>query len=229
MTVTALRPCRSRTKTRGALLVELAMTIAVLGALAMISFGTFGDAEGNRQSHAAANAVRTARQAVLDFARVHGRLPCPDLSGNGTEGDASGACPLGSNFGRLPMHTLGLQDLAMPDTQTLRYGVARATPDSDLSSRAPASELDAARRFMSLAERAAGLGATSGQPYIPGVDALGHSTDCATQDSSPAFVISAGDRDHVGNSSCFPVPPGDHGALVAMGRLELVGWIRSNL
>ena len=222
-------PCRSGAKTRGAMMVELAMTIAVLGALAMISFGTFGDVESNRQSQAAVNTVRTARQAVLDFARVHGRLPCPDLSGNGTEGDAGGACPLGSNFGRLPTHTLGLEDDALPGTLTLRYGVARATSDSDLSAHAAASEPDAARRFLSLAERAAGLGAAAGQPYIPSTDALGHSNDCGTHDSSPAFVISAGDPESVGNSSCFPVPARDHGALVAMGRLELVGWIRSNL
>jgi type II secretory pathway pseudopilin PulG len=221
------RPCGA--KARGALMVELAMTIAVLGVLAMISFGTFGDVESGRRTRDAANAVRAARQAVLDFARVHGRLPCPDLSGSGGEGDASGACPPGANFGRLPAHALGLEDAVLPGTQALRYGVARPTPDSDLSSRAPASEPDAARRFMALAERAAGLGAVAGQPYIPAVDAAGRATDCATQDSRPAFVISAGDVEHLGDSSCFPVPPGDHGALAAMGRLELVGWIRSNL
>ncbi len=220
---------------RGSLMVELALTLVVLGVLATISSALFSRAERDRQGQSAAAIVQAARQAVLDFALTQGRLPCPDLSGAGTEGDASGHCPAGIAFARLPVHTLGLGEQVSSGALMLRYGIARPSPDADLSilatgsgsGSAPASP---AHALLARAERAVtALGTAHGQPYIPAADAAGRAVDCATPAARPAFVISMGEPADVGASTCFPVPPRDRGALTAMGPLELAGWLRSKL
>jgi hypothetical protein len=214
---------------RGSMMVELAVALVVLGVLASLSFGTFGKADSDRQAQAAANAVRVARQAILDFSLVHGRLPCPDLDGDGAEGDAGGACPTGATFGRLPTHTLGLGELAIPSTMALRYGVSRSTADADLAVAAPGAARSPAHRLLARARSAAGIALTANEPYTPSLDALGQALDCGAPGANPAFVIAADDPAQAGTSTCFPVPPRDRGALTGMGRLELVGWLQSKL
>ena len=220
-----------RTQT-GSMLIEVAASVAVLGLLAATSFGVLRDVTQVRQGRAAAALPGRAKQLTLEFALAHGRLPCPDLTGNGGEGDASGDCPIAQSFGLLPTRALGMDGVsAQAANRRLRYGISRMAPDSDLGSSAPtgatASDSDPATRFLKRAERAASYPASISQPYIPKTDALGLATDCQIPGDNPAFVISVGDPEDIGTAACFPKPDPERSASTVMGRHELVGWIRS--
>jgi hypothetical protein len=84
------------------MLIEVAASVAVLGLLAATSFGIFRDANVAQEGRAAAASIHEARQRVLEFALANGRLPCPDMTGNGVEGDAAGNCPPAQGYGFLP-------------------------------------------------------------------------------------------------------------------------------
>ena len=222
----------SRTTQTGSMLIEVAASVAVLGLLAATSFGVLRDVTQVRQGRAAAALAAQARQLILEFALAHGRLPCPDLTGNGNEGDASGNCPMARSFGLLPTRALGMDGVsAQAADRHLRYGISRIAPDADLGASATAGDPDPATRFLARAERAAASAAmspaTNAQPFVPKADAQGLARNCSTPGDNPAFVILAGDPDDLGADTCFPVPNPDRSASTAMGRHELVGWIRS--
>ena len=210
------------------MLIEVAASVAVLGLLAATSFSVLRDVIQSRHGQAAAGLASQAKQLALEFAVAHGRLPCPDLTGSGDEGDAGGNCPIGQSFGLLPTRALGMEGVsAQYAGRRIRYGINRSTPDADLGATATVGVPDPGARFLARAERAAARPATASQPFVPKSDALGLATDCQTPGDNPAFVISVGAPQDIGSDTCFPVPHPERGASTAMGRHELVGWIRS--
>lgn len=216
----------------GSMLIEVAASVAVLGLLAATSFGVLRDVTQVRQGRAAAALAGQAKQLTLEFAQAHGRLPCPDLTGNGGEGDATGDCPMTQSFGLLPTRALGMDGVsAQAANRQLRYGISRIAPDADLASSAPTSatagDSNPATQFLKRAERAAAYPASISQPYVPKTDALGLATDCQIPGDNPAFIISVGDPEDLGTAVCFPKPDPQRSASATMGRHELVGWIRS--
>ena len=212
----------------GSMLIEVAASVAVLGLLAATSFGIFRDANVAQEGRAAAASIHEARQRVLEFALANGRLPCPDMTGNGVEGDAAGNCPPAQGYGFLPTHSLGMDaDASQTPNRRIRYGIARMAPDADLGASATTGDPDPAKRFLARAERAAAYPATTSQPFIPKTDARGLARNCQTPGDNPAFVISAGRPEELGATVCFPVADTQRNAATFMGRHELVGWIRS--
>lgn len=224
-----------RTKQAGSMLIEIAASIAVLGLLAATSFGVLRDINQVRQGRAAAALASQAKQLTLEFAMAHGRLPCPDLTGTGGEGNAAGDCPVAQSFGLLPTRTLGMDGIsAQSADRVLRYGISRIASDADLAANATAGDPDPATRFLTRAERAAAYTASTapspgstGQPYVPKPDAQGLAMNCHTPGISPAFVISVGAPEDLGTTACFPIPNPERSASTSMGRHELVGWVRS--
>lgn len=101
---------------RGFSLVEMAVVLTILGTIGLAMWRLLPVA-GQAASSASGPAVLLSRaeQAVIGFARLHGRLPCPDTAGNGLENCASPA-----QTGWLPARSLGI---VLP--QRLRYGVSR--------------------------------------------------------------------------------------------------------
>lgn len=118
-----------RQTSRGYTLIELALAMVVLG-LVMVVLWRFGVTANQRMVEIEAPpALAAADQALLGFAAVHSRLPCPDTTGDGQEDCA------GNPVGRLPVVTLGL---VRADLAQMRYGVFRAaqtdpTLDADLA------------------------------------------------------------------------------------------------
>ena len=115
---------------RGQALLMLLMIVGVLGAyLAVRAFGQTG--QEVKQQQATLAALSEARDALLGFAAVNGRLPCPATAlSNGLESPAGGACNA-PYTGFLPAATLGLTGqvvkgyLLDPWANRIRYAVTR--------------------------------------------------------------------------------------------------------
>ena len=118
-----------RHTSRGYTLIELALAMAVLG-LVLVVVWRFGVTANQRMVEIEAPpALAAVDQALVGFAAVHSRLPCPDTTGDGRE-DCAGA-----PVGKLPVVTLGL---VRSDLVNVRYGVFRAAQtdprlDADLA------------------------------------------------------------------------------------------------
>lgn len=106
--MTPLRRCSSP-RQRGFTLVELAL---VVGIVAILLGGLLVPLSRSIEQKAVANtqaSLEAAQQALLGYALINGRLPCPDT---GTQGLASAADASGcttASVGRLPWATLGVQ------------------------------------------------------------------------------------------------------------------------
>lgn len=126
-------------------LVELAVVLVILGVISMVLLQFLGVASQERRETASRDLLTRADDALLAFAMVNSRLPCPAVAGAGVE-DCSG-----SQVGTLPYRTLGLPDA---NARKIRYGVLRRSAsrkiDADLAQR-----LD---RFDPLQVIAGGLG-----------------------------------------------------------------------
>lgn len=108
---------------RGYTLIELAIVISVLGLIAVLLW-RFGSLASQRIAETESPQILAdANQALIGFAMVNHRLPCPDTSATGDGLEHCG----GAVIGRLPIVTLGL---ARADMQSMRYGVFSSAADS---------------------------------------------------------------------------------------------------
>ncbi|MGY0558954.1 MULTISPECIES: hypothetical protein [unclassified Lysobacter] len=107
------------------------MVLVVLGLVTVLLVQFLGTASRERHEVASADLLGRADDALLAFAMVNSRLPCPASDGSGEENCGSG------QVGQLPYQTLGLPDA---NARRIRYGVLRrsaalAEHDADLSKR----------------------------------------------------------------------------------------------
>lgn len=114
---------------RGYTLIEMALALVVLGVVMVVGWRFSVMANQRMVEIEAPPALAAADQALVGFAAVHSRLPCPDTTGDGRE-DCAGAL-----VGKLPVVTLGL---VRSDLVNVRYGVFRAAQtdprlDADLA------------------------------------------------------------------------------------------------
>ncbi|HVI26114.1 MAG TPA: type II secretion system protein [Xanthomonadaceae bacterium] len=137
----------ARARQRGFSLVELAVALAILGLVAVVLVKFLGASAERRREVVGRDLLTRADDALLAFAMVHSRLPCP-ASDTGGDEDCAGA-----QVGRLPWRTLGLPDAR---ARLVRYGVQRR-PSAD--PRADADLAVAKDRFRPLVV-VAGLTAT---------------------------------------------------------------------
>lgn len=111
-------------------LIELALVLAILAVSGALAWSLLAQMRPNLEHGRLAQRLDEAALALQGFVLVHHRLPCPDLSGDGRQGDAEGICPLAADQGGLPWRDLGL-----PHLPGVRYGVHRAggSGDADLA------------------------------------------------------------------------------------------------
>ncbi len=230
-------------------LVELACVLAVLAALVlMVSSAWQGGREPQPQAAARADAAQ-ARAALQAFVLQHRRLPCPDLSGDGREGDAGGACPAAAVAGWLPHLGLGLP--AQPP-EAIVYAVYRH-PGAGIDLVAPVERGGSSGSFehdrlAAISEQLVAAAAAipdAGLAYTTGDDLALGAADCNRLLANPAFIVAfpASDRDgdgdpfdglHAGYSTapghCFAAPtlPLHHDyddIVLAESPLTLLGWL----
>ena len=185
--------------TAGYTLVEIAIVVTVIGLIAALSIGTYSGALGNRDVKTASAYGENITGAILAFARLNNRLPCPDTDGDGREGDAAGACPAGREVGFIPYETVGLSN--PPTVERGVYGVYRnAAITADLV--VPSATLT--RSNFKRAIVAGSIPAvTAAHVFITGNNASTGAENCAaTRVFHPAFVvvIPGADRDGNGNN-----------------------------
>jgi prepilin-type N-terminal cleavage/methylation domain-containing protein len=100
---------------RGFSLLEMAIGLVILGIVTMALWQFLGTATQQRRTFVQRDLMARADDAVMAFALINNRLPCP-ASDNGGREDCS------LQVGRLPFRTLGL-----PDARAgfMRYGIYR--------------------------------------------------------------------------------------------------------
>lgn len=225
-----------RARDAGFSVLELSIALTVFALLASMAIGVVGAAQDLKRAESRRLQLEQARAAIYQFARVNFRLPCPDLTGSGFEGDASGKCVMPGNFGGLPFRTLGMEPGPVANgsartpssagvTEVIRFGVFRAPLAADLSAPQPVFSRWPAHERLSRLAAAAAAASPRDQPFVPAPDAVDATqTDCAAPGSSPAFVISIGPSDQLGSGACFAVPDKATGAFTSVSRAEFVGW-----
>lgn len=180
----------SRRGQSGYSLLELAVALAILGALGTGMHSAFDAMQQARLHNASQADAEAGRQALRAYVLRNKRLPCPDTSAFGDRGRSDAACAL--TLGWLPYETLGLE---IPVRERrMRYGVYR-NGAIDLVMPAPASvdepDLEGRSGYAALLETLATQSVTTAAPwYSP--DAIAAGAGCTgTRRANPAFVLVA--------------------------------------
>lgn len=102
---------------RGFSLVEMAVVLAIVGLLLGGLIMTLSAQQSVQRTQETRRLLVQAREALLGFAAIHGRLPCPaeptlasGAAGAGSERPATAAGCSGGQSGVLPWATLGLPE-----------------------------------------------------------------------------------------------------------------------
>lgn len=189
-------------RTRGFSIIELAVSLVVIGLLASAAAAYSGlFKSGNKLSVDAQ--LASLSEGVMAFARTRQRLPCPDTAGTGYEALVANACPPGIAVGWLPYLSIGLSQPPAP--QRAIYGVYR-NPLADLAASATLTSLGSA----------AVQAAANTFVYVTGDGTIANGAEDCTSNvvSNPAYVILAPGEDRNGNG--LPVD-GLHSALPGIG------------
>lgn len=209
---------------RGFSLVELAVVVFIVALLLGGAVMTLSAQEEQRANAETRRRLEAAVDAVIGFALVNGRLPCPAIGATGVESTAvqptpadGGACAAGANFGGfLPGRTVGFQHV---DNQgfavdawgnRIRYALASALEPGTCASGAP--------HFTSVSRlRGNGVGCQPNDLLVcrssAGTQPLANPPTCDT----PPLVV----NNSVTNQKTIAFlvhSPGKNGAVVAAGQ-----------
>lgn len=148
LTIACRAGLRSRAA-RGFTLTELAVVLAIVGLLLAGLLLPLGTQVEQREVAETTRRLEDAREALIGFAIINGRLPCPAIGGTtGDEALASGTAATGgpctTNFGGfLPARTIGLQQVDAQGyaidawNNRIRYAVASTLDTSAVNCATP--------------------------------------------------------------------------------------------
>lgn len=108
---------------RGVSALELTVVLCVTGLLITSLSTSMEHAQFSKQSSVAHAHAQQLQLRLRQFASEYGRLPCPDLDGQGWESLAQAQCRTSAEFAWMPYRSLGL-DLPEPSLRA-HYGVYR--------------------------------------------------------------------------------------------------------
>ncbi len=114
-----------RSNEAGFSLWEMALWLTFLGGLASVVLMSLNLFMPQARSVDQARLLDRADKQIQSFLLFNGRLPCPDVNGDGLEGSA-GVCALSETIGTYPWRTMGFK--SAPDSRgvaRLSYGVYR--------------------------------------------------------------------------------------------------------
>jgi prepilin-type N-terminal cleavage/methylation domain-containing protein len=174
---------------QGLTLVEMAVALAVFGALAVGVLGiTSLTSERNRFNESAESLDRLER-ALIAYVETNWRLPCPDISGTETNpGNGVESCASPATQGQIPFRTLGLSEPPLdPWRRPFVYAV-----DRRLTTVAPAQQY----RY----EFCQRLRINSGDFQVSQLHTLPESLS-GTQRNLAYVMLTGGGRDLSGNGS----------------------------
>lgn len=97
-----------RRRLRGFTLAELAVVVTIIGLLLATTMFTFSAQVEQRNRSETQRRIEEAKELLLSFALVYGRLPCPGFASGGESGGGAAACTNSYN-GFLPARAIGFQ------------------------------------------------------------------------------------------------------------------------
>lgn len=200
-------------------LVEFSMVLLIVGLLTWTVSGAYDNSQVLRDREQAFSQGEVLREAVRAFALTNARLPCPDTTGTGWEGDAAGTCNLTADAGWLPYRSLGLD--RPPSRFLAAYSVYRradtdAIRDADIVVRKERTGNSVGSTgYHDTRDLIVALGNASGDPVSPartrltGNDGTEGTVDCTGNiRSHPAFFIVIPLGNAAGSASAFEGPNG---------------------
>jgi prepilin-type N-terminal cleavage/methylation domain-containing protein len=184
--------------TRGFTLTELAVVLAVTGLLLTSTLYTFSAQIDGRSRAETQRRLEEARELVLGFALVNGRLPCPGIASGDEAG--GGAAPCASYYGGfLPARAIGFQPTDAAGFgldawgNRIRYAVSAAqwgaNPYARYTKQHAANDPAAA---WSMTQSPPDLVVCSTAPAAPGAAACDAGASVTNQNTVVAIVFSTG-------------------------------------
>ncbi len=110
------KDCTNRNMTWGFSLVEMAIVLAIVGLLMAGLLPTLSSQIEQQRRNETRKQLAEIQQALMGFAVMNGRLPCPTTEtnpSNSAYGQEATSCPIGSptTDGYLPWKTLGVSEI----------------------------------------------------------------------------------------------------------------------
>jgi len=199
----------------GAFLLEVGLVLLVVGVLTVATFQLQSTLRQRQINQDADHVLHAVDAAVRTFAVRQQRLPCPDTTGTGVEDQVGGVC--GATTGGVPFFSLGMDRPPFALSRELHYGVADALFSAD-----PASPFVTRARDASLADGAS-------DPLVAGIDGAGYFTACDTPAFRPAYALMWTPLNAAVAVPCFRESADGQMGVLAVGRVEFLGWLQSTL